>query len=182
MDSRRKVLQQIGLGTAVATVVVGTAAVGSSLPPAPGGAEASDAGRSSAPPSPQAGAGPWWLLAPLTRGSHVGAGWFVAHLGAVERGASVLTLQHRDGAVGRVHLCHRRGSPRGVAHTELLDLVLMDGGQGDKPTDESLGRVVMGLAAHIRSNELSSQGDLGELARMEPHDERLLAYGPESLT
>lgn len=180
MDSRRKVLQQIGLGTAVATVVVGAASVGTGRPaPSAAGAPSAAPG---GPPGPQAGAGPWWLLSPLARGSHLGGGWFVAHLGAVERGASVLTLQHRDGAVGCVHLCHRQGSPRGVAHTELLDLVLMDGGQGDKPTDESLGRVVMGLAAHIRANELSSSGDLRELARMEPHDERLQTYGPETLT
>lgn len=180
MESRRKVLQQIGLGTAAVTIAAGSAAAAhkASRVAAPGvGSQASAAAQ-----PPEAGAGPWWLLAPLGRGAHLGEGWFLAHLGAVERGASVLTLQHRDGAIGRVHLCHHQGAPKGLAHTELLDLVLMDGGRGDKPTDESLGRVLMGLAAQIRGNELSGQGDLAELARMQPHDERLLTYGPESLT
>ena len=184
MDTRRKFLQQLGLGTAVATVVVSSETFRRAESPRASVTEtASTTGPGPvASPSPEAGTGPWWLLSPLKRGDHLGAGWFLAHLGAVEQGASVLTLQHRDGAVGRVHLCHRRGTPRGMAHTELLDLVLMDGGQGDKPTDESLGRVVGGLAAHIRGNELAASGDLAVLARMESHDERLLAYGPESLT
>lgn len=84
--------------------------------------------------------------------------------------------------MARVHLCHHQGDPKGLAHSDLIDLVLMDGGRGDRATDESLGRVLMGLAAHIRDNELSADGDLGALARMQPHSDRVLDYGPENLT
>ncbi len=175
MDTRRKLLQKIGLGAAVAGLGVG----GSRALRAEGRAAA---GGATAARDPAAGDGPWWLLSPLSRGDHLGHGWFVAHLGPVRRGAAVLTLQHRDGDLARVHLCNHDGAPRGLAHTELLDLVLMDGGAGDKPTDESLGRVLMGLAAVMRDNELADDGRLRQLADMQPHAERVDTYGPESLT
>ena len=183
MDSRRKVLQKIGLGTAAASLVVAGAqsleAMSGST--APRGAAPGAAG-AVAGADPAAGAGPWWLLAPLGRGAHLGGGWFLAHLGPVEKGAAVLTLQHQDGAVASVHLCHHVGSPRGLASTELIDMILMDGGQGEKPTDERLGRVLMGLAQVVRGNELRGDGDLAMLAQMQPHAERVLAHGPESLS
>lgn len=172
MNSRRTILKNIGVGTAVAALVTGAGAAVSS------GSAALTATGSRMPE----GDGPWWLVAPLARGSHLGAGWFLAHLSPVERGASVMTLQHREGAVARVHLCHHQGDPKGLAHSALIDMVLMDGGKGDRSTDETLGRVLLGLAAHIRENELSVDGDLGALARMQPHSDRVLDYGPESLT
>ncbi len=185
MDSRRKVLEKIGLTTAAAGLVVGGGHALRKKQASAAAGTATDGDLAAAEPRPaagEAGDGPWWLLAPLTRGDHLGQGWFVAHLGAVERGASVLTLQHKQGQVARVHLCHHQGNPKGLAHTELLDMILMDGGQGDKPTDESLGRVLMGLARVVKVNELDAKGDLRDLARMQPHAERVNAYGPETLT
>lgn len=187
MDTRRKLLKKIGLGTAAAGLVIGGRKAAEAAR-APGGAAtatrgtAPDAQAQVAANTAEAGTGPWWLLAPLARGSHLGQGWYLAHFGAVQRGASVLTLQSRDGEIARVHVCQHDGAPRGLASTELLDLVLMDGGQGDKQTPEHLGRVLMGLARVMRENELKSDGDLGELARMQSHGERVDAYGPESLT
>lgn len=176
MDTRRKLLKKIGLGTAAAGLVMSArSATGEAgLTAAADGAVQ--------PTAAEAGTGPWWLLAPLKRGDHLGQGWFVAHLGGVERGASVLTLQSREGELARVHLCQRTGSARGLAHTELLDLVLMDGGQGDRQTPENLGRVLLGLAEVIRGNELRMDGDIDQLAKLQPHAERVDAYGPESLT
>ncbi|MCB9778818.1 MAG: hypothetical protein H6742_09665 [Alphaproteobacteria bacterium] len=179
MESRRKILKKIGLTTAAAGLAVSAAA----------SARASAAPLAAEPGAPEgqtpdavAGTGPWWLLAPLKRGSHLGGGWFLAHLGAVRDGASVITLQHAEHGVARAHLCMRDGQPRGLAHTAMLDLVLMDGGQGDKATEESLGRVLLGLARVVADNELHADGDLRELARMQPHEQRVAAYGPENLT
>lgn len=183
MDTRRKLLKKIGLGTAAAGLVIGARR----LP-----RDAGEVDLAAAAPGDQAGTarvdpavagdGPWWLLEPLQRGAHLGQGWFLAHLGGVQRGASVLTLQHQDGRVARVHVCNHAGSPRGLAHTALLDLVLMDGGQGDQRTPEDLGRVLLGLAQVIRGNELRGDADLRQLATLESHAERVDAYGPESLT
>lgn len=124
---------------------------------------------------------PWWLMAPLSAGSSIGAGWSLADLSPVQSGAAVLTLTHRDGRQARVHVCARTDQPRGVAHTTLLDLIVMDGAQGDRPTEEGLGRALQSLSSRIRRNELASGVDLSELARMQSHEERVERYGPESL-
>jgi hypothetical protein len=60
----------------------------------------------------------------------------------------------------------------------------MDGGDGDKRTDESLGRVIRTLAKRIARNELGAvdKQTLHDMARMLTHKERLLLFGPENLT
>lgn len=140
MQSRRDILKLLGV-TAGALGISASAA-------AQGLAAFADA-------QAQAGA-PLWLLAPLAPGSSLGKGWTLETLSAVERGASVLGLRNADGRAARVHLCARDGRPRGVAHTALFDLMLMDGGQGDHPTDEGLGRALLTLASRVRNNELQT--------------------------
>jgi hypothetical protein len=125
------------------------------------------------------GGGPWWLLAPMKPGDEVGFGWSLHTLQAYDRGAWTLTLK-REAIEARVHICYHNGSPRGVAHGELLDLILMDGGDGGKPTVESLGRVLQHLATVVRENELREGADT-ELSALMTHHERVVRYGGESL-
>ena len=127
------------------------------------------------------GPAPWYLLAPFAMGSPLKFGWYIANLSSVERGASVLTLAHSNGRRANVHLCAHNGSPRGVAHTNVVDLVLMDGGSGSFRTDEKLGRVIMGLAEVMRRNEADPRSDLRPVAKMMTHDARVTTFGPESL-
>ncbi|MFT5679167.1 MAG: hypothetical protein ACI8RZ_000071 [Myxococcota bacterium] len=164
MNSRRDILKTAGLGAAALALT--SASQHRSIAAF---ARGEDAGA------------PWWLMAPLSAGSSIGGGWSLAGLSPVAAGASVLTVAHRDGRQTRVHLCTWSEAPRGVAHTALLDMVVMDGGQGDQPTEESLGRALRSLASRIRRNELDSGVDLAELARMQSHEERVARYGPESL-
>ena len=125
---------------------------------------------------------PWWLVAPLAEGQAVGPVWSLQALEVVRDGAAVLTLVSRDARQARVHICAHDGHPRGLVHTALFDLVLMDGGQGDRPTDESLGRVLMQLGRHIRRNELSSNdAQIGLVTGLLSHDERVALFGPEQL-
>ena len=173
MESRRGLLQKLGVGAAVAAT----------------GAGVSRAARAEHRRQLQAfaaggttTAAPWWLLQPLREGARLSDGWVVAGLSPVERGAAVLELQHASGDVARVHLCAHGGRPKGVAHTRLFDLVLMDGGQGDRPTNPRLGRTLMGLARRIRRNEVAQGGDLDSVSRMLTHAERVALYGPETLT
>jgi hypothetical protein len=179
MDSRRSVLKKMLVGTATAAVVPGTASAALEAV-ANGGEQAGRSALERGLPLPS-GSAPWWLLAPLAVGTPLKYGWYVSDLSSVERGASVLTLAHTNGRRARVHLCAHAGSPRGVAHTDLLDLVLMDGGSGSFRTDEKLGRVVLGLGELIRRNEVRPDGDLSAVARMMPHDVRVDAFGPETL-
>jgi hypothetical protein len=165
MFSRRNFLSRMLAGAATSAVV------GSELP-----AHAAVAGS----PTP-AGPSPWWLLAPLTAGAPVGLGWRVEAMTGVSQGAAVIALAHSDGRVSRVHVCAHDGAPRGVGHTALFDLILMDGGDGKRQTDEDIGRVVLGLASVIRTNELAQDADLRPLARLMTHPDRVATFGPDTL-
>jgi hypothetical protein len=165
MPSRRFVLQAMGV-TAAAATAFGHASM----------AEGSDA------PQGDVTAPPWWLVAPLSVGTRIGREWRIADLAPIAQGATILSLVHRDQRTARVHICARSGQPRGLAHTGLFDLVLMDGGQGDHPTDESLGRVLKQVARHIGRNELMVDDEgLRAVVRLQSHPDREARYGPQAL-
>lgn len=174
MFSRRNFLGGVLAGTAT-TAVVGSQRADD----APGGLGPDEPATTT--PTATTGPSPWWLLAPLTPGAVVGRGWRVDTLSGVTKGAAVLSLAHDDGRVARVHVCAHDGAPRGVAHTALFDLILMDGGDGKRQTEEDIGCVVISLAGVIRNNELAEDGDLGPLARLMTHPDRVATYGPETL-
>jgi hypothetical protein len=172
MHSRRDLLKNIGIGAAAVAATAGTVKAAEAAHKATLEAFASGGSTKGSP---------WWLIAPLRPGSQVGQGWAVAGLSRVERGAAVLELQHRDGQVARLHVCGHEGRPKGLAHSVLFDLVLMDGGRGDRRTPEGLGRALLGVADRIRKNEMVDGADLDSVARMLPHDERVELFGAETL-
>lgn len=173
MNTRRALLKKMGLTVAAAS------AMGAGV--VPGDAQATRREAITALTTSGSSDAPWWLLSPLQVGSAVGLGWSVVALSPVSRGASVLSLSHRDGRQAQVHLCAHAGHPRGLAHSALLDLILMDGGQGDRRTDEDLGRALLSLADRIRRNEVSEAADLRPLAHLMSHAERVSLYGAEGL-
>jgi hypothetical protein len=180
MDTRRNVLKKMAAGSVAAGLMPAT--VSSALEAAaPGEASGAEARATLQSEGVLSGAAPWWLIAPLGMGSPLKYGWYVAGLSSVERGAAVLTLAHTNGRRANVHVCGHGGRPRGVAHADLVDLVLMDGGSGSFRTDEKLGRVLLGLAERVRRNESGEQADLRHVARMMPHDLRVAVFGAESL-
>ncbi len=168
MNSRRDMLKTMGLGVAA------VATVGSARTLERREAIAAFAQGDAAAP-------PWWLLAPLAAGDAIGGGWRLLSLSAVTRGAAVLTVRHHSGQSASIHLCAWQDRPRGLAHSALLDLLLMDGGDGEHQTDEGLGRALMGLAKRIQRNEIEAAADIAPLARMLTHTERVALYGPETL-
>lgn len=172
MNTRRELLRKLGISVAVTATPVGAALV------------ARPALRQQVFDAmfPLDGA-PGWMRPALCAdtGGELGLGWAVQSLSAIDRGAMVLSLSHADGRTARVHLCTHDGQPRGLAHTELLDFILMDGGQGDLPTEEDLGRVLLSLADRLGQQELEGLSDLFDLASLQTHDERMAQYGPETL-
>jgi len=100
---------------------------------------------------------PWELVRPLVQGSRVAHGWRVAGLSSVADGSCVLTLQNGRGRTQRVHLCRNDGRPEGLVYTDRLDLVVMNGGQGDLPTDEGLAQAVAAVAHVVATNEREAQ-------------------------
>jgi len=113
---------------------------------------------------------PWEVLRPLAMGSVVAHGWRVAELSGVADGSCVLTLRNQRGRTHRVHLCRNDGHPQGLVYTNRFDLVVMNGGRGDLPTEESLAQAVAEVAHVIAANE--REQELVTTALL-PHAERV---------
>jgi hypothetical protein len=118
---------------------------------------------------------PWELIRPLALGSAVAHGWRVAGLTGVADGSCVLTLENGRGRAHRVHLCRNDGSPQGLVYTKHLDLVVMNGGQGDLPTEEGLAQAVAQLAHVLAANEGNGQ-HAQVMSGLLPQAERLEKY------
>ncbi len=96
---------------------------------------------------------PWALIRPLSLGSTVGNGWHVAGLTGAVDGSCVLTLENERGRAHRIHVCRNQGQPQGLVYTKQFDLVVMNGGQGDLPTEEGLAQAVARVAHVLADNE-----------------------------
>jgi hypothetical protein len=117
---------------------------------------------------------PWDLVSPLTAGSVVAHGWRLGDLSPVQDGSCVATLTNERGRSHRVHLCRNDGGPQGLIHTRRVDLVVMNGGQGDLPTEEGLAQAVAALAHVVAANEAKTPD--GVLADFLPHAERVRRF------
>jgi hypothetical protein len=95
----------------------------------------------------------WELLSPLAIGSVVANGWRVAGLTGVCSGSCVLTLENQRDRTHRIHICRNDGSPQGLMYTNRIDLVVMNGGLGDLPTEEGFAQAVAEVAHVLASNE-----------------------------
>ena len=80
-------------------------------------------------------------------------GWHLVDLTAVQDGSAVATLENARGRSHRVHLCANDGRPQGVVYTRRIDLVVMNQGYGDLPTEEHFGQAVAQLAHAVAANE-----------------------------
>ncbi len=126
---------------------------------------------------------PWWLLEPLTKGDHLGAGWRITSLSAVQDGAAILGVNHKQHGPLQIHVCANNGSPRGYVYTELFDLIVMDGGHGDKRIGPDFRAVLEHLAQQLMSNELreDNAADIDDVERMMTNEERIRTFGPTPL-
>ena len=136
--------------------------------PAPSAASA-EVAAISAPP-------PWELVCPLAAGSVLAHGWRLAELGAVKDGTCVATLQNERGRARRVHLCRNAGTPQGLVYTRRVDLVVMNDGNGDLLTEETLAQAVAELAHVVAANEGNSPDRL--FTDLLPHAERVQRFAP----
>ena len=125
---------------------------------------------------------PWELVAPYAAGSMIAHGWHLTDLTSVRDGSAVATLQNERGHAYRIHLCRNDGSPQGLVYTRRVDLVVMNQGYGDLPTEEHLGQAVAALAHAVATNEATVAD--GVFAALLPHTERVerfaAAEGPSA--
>ena len=113
---------------------------------------------------------PWTLLAPFAAGTPLALGWGIESLSPVRGGAATLVLQHAEHGRARIALRRNGGAPLGVAHTDAIDFMLMNGGSGGSTTEESVGRVLRALAAALQSQP-AGPPEARELAALQPHAE-----------
>ena len=144
---------------------------GSALPPGRG---ANRTVVDAAQPETASAQAPWEILAPLTMGAAVAHGWRVAGLTGAVDGTCVLTLENARGRSHRIHMCRNAGRPQGVVYTEQFDLVVMNGGQGDLPTDEGFAQAVAQVAHVLSANE--NRRGAAVVASLMPHEERLRRF------
>ena len=151
MLSRRSFVGKLA-GGAAAACAVGTAQAKSreTIPQIADGSSASTADAAS---PPEGAAAPWQLLRPLAIGAAVAGAWRLVGMTGAEHGSCVLTLENARGRTHRVHLCRNDGRPQGLVFTDRFDLVVMNGGQGDLPTEEGLARAVAEIAHVLAGNE-----------------------------
>ncbi len=109
----------------------------------------------------------------MTAGAVVSHGWRVTDLSSVTHGSCVLTLENERGRAHRVHVCGNSGSPQGLVFTPHLDLVVMNGGQGDMPTEEGFAQAVAEVAHVLATNEARQPTVLAALL---PHAERVTQF------
>jgi len=174
MLSRRSLIGKLAAGVAVsvAGAHISSASTLGDGSRDPGDGSRHDDGRATS--GPATAAAPWALLQPLTLGTEVAHGWRVTDLSEVIDGACVLTLTNEQGRLHRIHLCRNDGRPHGVVHTDRLDMVVMNGGQGDLPTDEGFGQAVAVVARVLAANEPQHAP---QIAALLPHAERLRLFG-----
>ncbi len=132
---------------------------------------------SAAEPAPPSSP-PLDLLQPLGIGSAVAHGWRVAGLSGEEDGSCVLALENRRGRSHRVHICRNDGRPQGLVHTRRFDLVVMNGGRGDLPTEEGLAQAVAAVGRVLAANEANRQRQLA--SALLSHAERLERFAAAS--
>ena len=125
---------------------------------------------------------PWWLFHPLSLGDEVGNGYKIKDLGKVKAGAAVLTLENTSSPL-RVHVCLHDGQPKGIAYSNLFDLIVMDQGQGVRTVPPHLASALFALEDIMRENEGVDVPDrqLNGIKRMLTHSERVRLFGASNL-
>jgi hypothetical protein len=107
------------------------------------------------------------LFTPLKAGGTIGFGWSLEAISPPITGAILLNLVNDSGATARVRVCRRDGEPMGVAHSALLDFVIMNRSGG--PTEETLGRAVVAMAEAVMKNEQRLSAEVNLLSNHKQH-------------
>ncbi len=173
MLSRRDLIAKAAVGAAAAMAVGGAVGTAVAATRPLRGATDDPASVPDETPAPRTESGPppWALVAPFAAGAEVAHGWWLVDLAPIRDGSTVATLANARGRAHRVHLCRNDGSPQGLVHTRRLDLVVMNQGYGDLPTEEHFGQAVAALAHAIAANESTMPDAL--FATLLPHGDRV---------
>ena len=112
---------------------------------------------------------PWELLMPFGEGLPIGLGWLLESLSPVRGGSASLALRHEQHGTAHVAIRRNGGAPLGVAHTDRLDFLLMNGGSGSTHTEDSIARALVAMADSLQRHAAAVPEDL--VASLLPHAE-----------
>jgi hypothetical protein len=185
MLSRRDLVGKLAAGTAAAVCATGIARASFASTrretgTTTGAAPASTANNAAplpqvvdaGPPATLNAPAPWELVHPLAMGTAVTRDWRVAGLTGAVNGSCVLTLENTRGRTHRIHICRNDGRPQGLVYTKRFDLVVMNGGEGDLPTEEGFAKAVAEVAHVLAANEYKQQHE-AVVASLLPHAARV---------
>jgi len=181
MLSRRELIGKAAVGAAAALAVGGVVGTGiaATRPLRNENNEVAGDGDVPKEPPPQTSTepvapAPWELVAPFSAGARVAHGWRLVDVTPVQHGSAIVTLQNARGRAHRIHLCRNDGTPQGLVHTRRVDLVVMNEGYGELPTEEHFAQAVAALAHAIARNEATVAD--GIFAALVPHAARVQRY------
>ncbi len=172
--SRREATCVIGAGVAASAAIVGStspalatswaklAAPAGATGPAATGAAAISAERALADQ----------LVAPLASGAKLGR-WQIASVRSLDAGAVSVLITGESGAF-QLDVVGRSASPHSPGVTEYFEVMVMNHGDGAKPTAEEQGLAAMALAEVIRGNE--QMVDVGRFVSSENHQRQARSY------
>jgi len=112
---------------------------------------------------------PWELLAPFAEGVPVGLGWVLDSLSPVRGGSASLALRHEEHGTAHVAIRRNGGAPLGIAHTDRLDFLLMNGGSGRTHTEDSIARALLAMADILQQHSAAVPDEV--VAALLPHAE-----------
>jgi ferredoxin len=113
----------------------------------------------------------WGLLAPFGEGTVLGLGWVLESVSPIRGGTATVVLRHEQSGIARVAIRRNSGVPMGVAHTDHLDFLLMNGGGGQLETQGSVGRVLLALARGLQKYG-NGEPDAALLTALSAHTEK----------
>lgn len=113
---------------------------------------------------------PWALLAPFGEGTRLPLGWSIDSLSPIRDGTATLVFANAEHGAARIAIRRNGGAPMGVAHTDALDFMLLNGGSGGTRTEESVGRVLIAFVGALASQPAPADA-ARLLAALRPHGE-----------
>jgi ferredoxin len=112
---------------------------------------------------------PWELLAPFGEDTPIGLGWSLESLSPVRNGSASLALRHAEYGTALVAIRRNGGAPLGIAHTDRLDFLLMNGGSGRTHTEDSIAHALIAMADTLQGQAAAVPEAL--VAALLPHAE-----------
>ncbi len=113
---------------------------------------------------------PWELLAPFGEGAPIALGWRLDSLSPVRGGGASLALRHAEHGTAHVTIRRNGGAPLGIAHTDRLDFLLMNGGSGRTRTEDSIAAALIAMAETLQAHATAASDDV--VAALLPHAEK----------